>query len=252
MSMREIDISRAIVESYREKLLDYLQSDVAIVGAGPAGLTASYFLAKAGIKTVVLERRLSTGGGIWGGGMGCNVVVVEHTGVLDEIGVRSQKCGDLYTADAVELAAALTYKALQAGAWIFNLCEAEDLIVKGGEVKGVVINATPIVMAGLHVDPICAACRKIVDATGHAAEMLGILKAKLKSFHPEEIAEGFMDVESAEEGVVERTGEVYPGLYVAGMSVCAAYNLPRMGPIFGGMLDSGKKAADLIIKAMGT
>jgi ribulose 1,5-bisphosphate synthetase/thiazole synthase len=30
------------------------------------------------------------------------------------------------------------------------------------------------------------------------------------------------------------------------MSVCAVYNLPRMGPIFGGMLKSGKKVAELI------
>ncbi len=55
-----------------------------------------------------------------------------------------------------------------------------------------------------------------------------------------------MNVEKSEAGVVEKTGEVYPGLYVAGMSVCDAFNLPRMGPIFGGMLKSGRKAAGLI------
>ena len=49
----------------------------------------------------------------------------------------------------------------------------------------------------------------------------------------------------------EKTGEVFPGLYVTGMSVCAVFNLPRMGPIFGGMLKSGKKVAELIIDAIG-
>ncbi|HPB32736.1 MAG TPA: ribose 1,5-bisphosphate isomerase, partial [Candidatus Sumerlaeota bacterium] len=40
--------------------------------------------------------------------------------------------------------------------------------------------------------------------------------------------------------------EVYRGLFVSGMSVCAAFGGPRMGPIFGGMLLSGKKVAGLI------
>ena len=57
-----------------------------------------------------------------------------------------------------------------------------------------------------------------------------------------------MDVEKAEAGVVEKTGEIFPGLYIAGMAVCAVYGLPRMGPIFGGMLKSGKKVAEIIIK----
>jgi thiamine thiazole synthase len=61
------------------------------------------------------------------------------------------------------------------------------------------------------------------------------------------IREGFMDVDSGERGVVEKAGEIFPGLFVAGMSVCAVYNLPRMGPIFGGMLKSGKSVAEQIV-----
>ncbi|MFO8006275.1 MAG: ribose 1,5-bisphosphate isomerase, partial [Candidatus Brocadiia bacterium] len=64
------------------------------------------------------------------------------------------------------------------------------------------------------------------------------------------IGEGFMDVEAAEKGVVQGTGEIYPGLYLAGMSVCATHGLPRMGPIFGGMLRSGRKAAGLILEGL--
>ncbi len=194
----------------------------------------------------MLEKRLSTGGGIWGGGLGQNIIVVEDTDILDALGVRHAERDGLFTADAVELAAALTLQALQAGARILNLTEAEDLVVKEGVVRGVVINSTAILMAGLHVDPVCLAARKVVDATGHPAELVNMLRSKRPDFYPDGIGEGFMDVEPAEKGVVEGTGEVYPGLYVAGMSVCATRGLPRMGPIFGGMLRSGRRAARLI------
>jgi len=67
---------------------------------------------------------------------------------------------------------------------------------------------------------------------------------------PKGIQESFMDVDGGEAGVVNNAGEIFPGLYVAGMSVCAVYNLPRMGPIFGGMLKSGKKVAEMIAKKL--
>ncbi|MBC7239155.1 MAG: ribose 1,5-bisphosphate isomerase, partial [Chloroflexi bacterium] len=46
--------------------------------------------------------------------------------------------------------------------------------------------------------------------------------------------------------VVEKTGEVFPGLLVSGMAVCEVYGGPRMGPIFGGMVLSGRRIAEII------
>jgi len=67
MELSETVVTRAITERYLKKFLDCVELDVAVVGGGPAGLVAAYFLAKAGRKTALFERKLSIGGGIWGG-----------------------------------------------------------------------------------------------------------------------------------------------------------------------------------------
>jgi thiamine thiazole synthase len=80
----------------------------------------------------------------------------------------------------------------------------------------------------------------VVDATGHDAVVVRSLAdrglVEIKGFGP-------MWVEESEDAVVEHTKEVYPGLIVAGMAVATTFGLPRMGPAFGGMLLSGKRAA---------
>jgi len=250
--MKEIEISKTIIEQYHNKLLNCLENDAVVVGSGPAGLTAAYYLAKNKIKTTVLEKRLSTGGGIWGGAAGYNIITVEDKTILEEIDVAVQRKGNLYTADAIEFATALAYRVKKAGTEIFNLTEAEDVILKDDSIKGVVVNNTTIRASGLLVDPFCIAARYVIDATGHQAELVNMIKTKKADFHPDQLQEGFMDVDRAETEVVEKTCEIYSGLYIAGMSVCSVFGLPRMGPIFGGMLKSGKKVAELINERIGS
>ena len=246
MELIETEISRAITAEYNRKLTEHLENDVVIVGAGPAGLTAGYYLAKAGYKTALLERKLSTGGGIWGGAAGYNIVVTQSSEIPDEFDMTSKKQKGLYIYDSIEFATALAFKAKKAGLEIFNLTEAEDVIIKSDAVEGVVVNHSAITIAKLHVDPFCIASKYVIDSTGHPAEVVKMLLKRRPNLLPQGIQESFMDVETAESGVVDKTGEIFPGLYVAGMSVCAVYGLPRMGPIFGGMLESGRKVAELI------
>ena len=92
MPLDDIKISRAIIERFTDKLLDNLEVDVAIVGGGPAGMLAAYYLANAGKKVVLFERKLAPGGGMWGGGMMFNEIVMqeESKAILDELEGRFQ------------------------------------------------------------------------------------------------------------------------------------------------------------------
>ena len=249
-SFNEAKISRAIMTRYYEKLVDRIESDVLIVGAGPAGLLAGYTLARAGFKVTAFERNLAPGGGIWGGGMGMNEVVFqeEALAILDELGLRHRRREDgLHTTDAVELASGLCCKAIQAGVEVLNLVTLEDVCVREQRVVGVVMNRTGI-SGKYHVDPLTFSAAAVLDATGHEAFLVNMLRRRgyFKGSPVEKSLEGPMDAAMGEQFVVERTGEVYPGLWVAGMSVCAAFGGPRMGPIFGGMLLSGTRVAGLI------
>ena len=75
--MIEKKVSQGIISTYFSKLEKNLELDVAIVGGGPSGIVAAYYLAKAGKKVALFDRKLSPGGGMWGGAMMFNQIVVQ-------------------------------------------------------------------------------------------------------------------------------------------------------------------------------
>jgi sulfide-dependent adenosine diphosphate thiazole synthase len=254
----EEKISRAIIDRYFEKLRENLSVDVVVVGAGPSGMVAAADLAKAGKSVALFERKLAPGGGIWGGGMLFNEVVVQEdtTSILDDFGVGYSSAGDgLYTVDSVELAAGLIFGARRAGAAFFNSVSVEDIVFKEGRVGGVVVNWTPVTRLEMHVDPLVVTAKAVLDGTGHPSEIaeLAIRKAGIKIETPtgKIMGERPMWVESGEESTVQDTKMLYPGLYVSGMAANNVSGGFRMGPIFGGMLKSGRKVAGLILDELG-
>ncbi|MDY7031227.1 MAG: ribose 1,5-bisphosphate isomerase, partial [Thermodesulfobacteriota bacterium] len=107
---------------------------------------------------------------------------------------------------------------------------------------------------GLHVDPLGIKASCVVDGTGHPAEICQIvtrkMNARLNTETGKVIGEMPLWAERGEQFTVANTGEVFPGLYVAGMAANNAFGGPRMGPIFGGMLLSGKKLAEMVIERL--
>ena len=249
----EKEITRAIVSEFLKALGEFAESDVVVAGAGPAGLTAAKGLAEKGLKVIVVERSNYLGGGFWMGGYLFNKAAIRAPAhkMLQELGVPlKEDSPGLYVADGPHACSKLIAAACDAGAKFLSMTSIEDVILREKRVGGVVVNWTPVsaLPQGLAcVDPVGLESKLVIDATGHDAvvvrllERRGLIKAR---------GYGGMWVERSEDSVVEHTGEVYPGLIVAGMAVATTYGLPRMGPVFGSMLMSGAKAAEVALEKL--
>jgi len=249
----EKQVTRAIVSEFAKEFEDHIENDVIIIGAGPSGLVAAMEFAKGGQKTLLIESNNYLGGGFWIGGYLMNKVTIRAPAqtFLDEIGAPYKKVEEgLYVADGPHACSKLVAAACDAGVKVLNMTKFDDVVIKEGRVCGVVINWTPVSAlprAITCVDPVGIESKFVVDATGHDAVVVQSLQKRglvdIKGFGP-------MWVEESEDAVVENTREVYPGLIVTGMAVATTFGLPRMGPTFGGMLLSGKKAAEVCMEAV--
>ena len=128
-----------------------------------------------------------------------------------------------------------------------QLTKFDDLVLKNKRVGGVVVNWMPVSALPRNitcVDPVALESKLVIDASGHDSVAVKRLMdrgyVKWKGMDP-------MWVEGGEDAVVNSTGEVFPGLIAAGMSVTETHGLPRMGPTFGSMLLSGRRAAEVAL-----
>lgn len=259
MKLEETKITAAIIERFMHDFLDSAELDVAIAGGGSSGMTAARYLAKAGTKVAIFERNLHVGGGMWGGGILFPRVVIQEEAkeILEEVGVKLKPCGSgYYTADSVEAVCKCTSATVDAEARVMIGLMVEDVMIREKDrIAGVVVNWKAVELSGLHVDPIGISAKVVIDATGHDAAIARTVQrkisgAKFPTSTGGVVGEKPMWADMGEKEIIRNTREIYPGLIVTGMAANTVFGSPRMGAIFGGMLLSGKKAAEVALQLL--
>jgi len=269
--IREATVSRAMTRRYFQDMDSYAESDVVIIGAGSAGLCCAYEVAKhrPDLKIAIIEQNVSPGGGAWLGGQLFSAMVVRKPAhsLLNELEIPFEDEGDyVVVKHAALFTSALVAKVLMMpNIKLYNATAAEDLIVRedtskeiigGGKyIAGVVTNWT---LVTLHhdtqscMDPNVIEAKVVVSCCGHDGPMGAHSVKRLASLGmlPDVPGMGALDMNSAEDKIVNNTREVVPGLVLAGMELSEVDGSPRMGPTFGAMFISGQKAAHVALNVL--
>ncbi|KAK3238526.1 triosephosphate isomerase [Cymbomonas tetramitiformis] len=263
--IKESQVAREMSKRYAADLDKFAEADVVIVGGGSAGLSAAYELSKhPEVKVAIIEQSVSPGGGAWLGGQLFSSMVVRKPAheFLDELAVEYDDVNENYVVvkHAALFTSTVLSKVLAAdNVKLFNATAAEDLIVKEVEgvrrVGGVVTNWALVTLnhdTQSCMDPNVMEAKVVISSTGHDGPMgaSGVKRLMDIGMIADVPGMSALDMNTAEDAIVAGTQEVVPGMILAGMEVAEINGSPRMGPTFGAMMESGRKAAQLALESL--
>jgi len=264
--IKESQVCREMARRYFTDIDKAAESDVIICGAGSAGLCCAYELTKhPDVQVTLIEQSVSPGGGAWLGGQLFSAMIVRKPAdaLLAELEVPYEDMGDyVVVKHAALFTSTVLSKVLKApNVKLFNATAVEDLIIKPAAdgTKRVAGAVTNWALVSQHhddqscMDPNVLESKVLVSACGHDGPFgasgvkrlakLGLLEKTLPGM-------GALDMNTAEDSVVNHTREVFPGMVVCGMEVAEVDQCPRMGPTFGAMLLSGQRAAQVALESL--
>lgn len=204
--IRESTVSRAMTRRYFADLDKFAESDIVIIGAGSAGLSAAYTLGKnrPDLKIAIIEASVSPGGGCWLGGQLFSAMVLRKPAhlFLDDMGLDYEDEGDyVVVKHAALFMSTLMSKVLQfPNIKLFNATAVEDLITRKDpatnlqRIAGVVVNWAQLDHDTQScMDPNTINCNVVLSTSGHDGPFGAFTAKRLEQLGraPRDVTAGF-------------------------------------------------------------